>query len=58
MSVTRRRLLGGAATVSAASILGVNLRPAFAVTPGKPFAPNKTKTPNSLPKKRPFSVGS
>ncbi len=37
MSVTRRRLLGGAAAISAAGILGVSLRPALAVTPGKPF---------------------
>lgn len=38
MSVTRRRLLGGAAAISAAGILGLRVRPALAgITPGKPF---------------------
>ncbi|MEZ5776917.1 MAG: extracellular solute-binding protein [Paracoccaceae bacterium] len=38
MSVTRRRLLGGAAALSAAGVLGARVRPAYAgVTPGKPF---------------------
>ena len=37
MSVTRRRLLGGAAAFSAVGLLGASLRPAYAVTPGKPF---------------------
>ena len=37
MSVTRRRLLGGAAALSAVGAFGMNLRPAMAITPGKPF---------------------
>ena len=38
MSMTRRRLLGGAAAISAAGMLGASLRPAMAsITPGKPF---------------------
>lgn len=37
MSVTRRRLLGSAAAISVAGVFGFRLRPASAVTPGKPF---------------------
>ena len=37
MSVTRRRLLGGAAALSAVGAFGMSLRPAMAITPGKPF---------------------